>query len=545
MRPVSRQVAFSNGLLNWLDIKHYFERLSKIDSRYSMDYTPEPHRRFDYDAGHYVNEIRQCFRVYFTPAISPEYTGDPVPMFKCLKYEADNRYWFNRINTEMLRKAKLWVDSTYTRGDMGNSLTDALYYKIHPEKVKIKYRDGRLTRGFWSHLDRRMKGMSANNWVTKYMFLQAIRWIKNNVSRDNEEVLRYFHSMVSARFGFGYCWLTNKWSYGNVFQNEMVSGVRRQILNRIRLEDYGYIRSNYQYHTPDEVIIEGECYKRSEVHYEECVSCGTDTLVGNLYHGECYSCLPDDYKIQGYGAKAEDQLEFKARRVKLQRGSDITQYFGIELEYEVPNKQRKAQMYVMEKLLDHAIMKYDGSIRNGFEIVTCPATFDIHKERMGSFLDNLPPEFDRSSSTGMHVHISRRSLTKLGIGKMTEFLNRLDNQTFVRKIAGRNSNNYQKANSDYTIKRSLSTHFDRYNNINLQNSQTIELRIFSTPLTKEDFNVKLEFCKALADYCQPSQQETSLKESTSVKAFMSWLTKMRYDYKNLFNFINKEIPSCV
>lgn len=543
MRPVSRQVAFSNGLLDWLDIKHYFERLSKIDNRYSIDYTSEPHRRFDYNLGNYVNEVRQCFRVYFTPSL--EYTAEPVAMFKCIKYDADNRYWFNRINTDMLRKTGLWVESTYTRGDMGNSLTDALYYKIHPEKVKIKYNDGRLTRGFWSHLDRRMKGMSANNWVTKYMFLQAIRWIKNNATRDNEQVFRYFQSMVSTRHGYGYCWLTNRWAYGNVFQNEIVSGVRRQILARIRLEDYGYIRNSYQYHTPDEVIIDGECYKRSEVHYEECESCGHETLAGNLYHGECYSCLPDDYKVQSYSARAEEQLEFKARRVKLQKGSDITQYFGIELEYEVPTKQRKAQMYVIDKLLDHAIMKYDGSISNGFEIVTCPATFDIHKERMGSFLDNLPPEFSGSSRTGMHVHISRRSLTKLGIGKMTEFLNRLDNQTFVRKIAGRKSNNYQKANSEYTITRSIGRYFDRYNNINLQNPNTIELRIFSTPLTKEDFNIKLEFCKALADYCQPSQQETSLKESTSVKAFMSWLTKMRYDYKNLFNFINKEIPSCV
>ena len=119
MRPVSRRVAFSNGLLDWLDIKHYFERLSKIDNRYSIDYTPEPQRRYNSYTNNVEREVRQCFRVYFTP--SPEYTGEPVAMFKCIKYDADNRYWFNRINTEMLRKTGLWVDSTYTRGDMGNS----------------------------------------------------------------------------------------------------------------------------------------------------------------------------------------------------------------------------------------------------------------------------------------------------------------------------------------------------------------------------------------------------------------------------------------
>jgi hypothetical protein len=149
-------------------------------------------------------------------------------------------------------------------------------------------------------------------------------------------------------------------------------------------------------------------------------------------------------------------------------------------------------------------MKYDGSIGNGFEITTCPATIDIHKERIGSFLDNLPPEFDISNRTGMHIHISKASMSRLGIAKFTEFMNRTDNQTFIRKInqtfirkiAGRQSNTYQHSNERYNMKYGLkNTYFDRYNNVNLNNRDTIEVRIFSTPKTKEDFNIKLEFCK--------------------------------------------------
>ena len=550
MRPISRQVALSNGLLNWLELKHYFEKLNKTDKSFIITYTPEQARRWDWEKQEYKNESRQAFHIKLVPYFVGETIEEGKRAFSCIKYEDTNDFWFRNCVRTQLINLKLWNEGGFTRGEYGNSLVDVLYYKIHPEKLKYKYRDGRLTRGFWNHLTRRMNGFACNSRVTEYLFKYAVRWCKKNVSKNNQTIKEYLESKGLNRGVFwGYCFISKKWFYGrNNLRTETISGKERTIHSSIILSNYGYKKDErfYQWHLPDEIIVDGECYKQNEIVYEECISCGHPTIESNLYDGECYDCLPSDYKIQGYSTRAEELLQFKARRVKLQKGKDLTQYFGIELEYEVPNKTRKAQLYVLKQLFDHCIMKYDGSIGNGFEITTCPATIDIHKERIGSFLDNLPPEFDISSRTGMHIHISKASMSRLGIAKFTEFMNRTDNQTFIRKIAGRQSNTYQHSNERYNMKYGLkNTYFDRYNNVNLNNRDTIEVRIFSTPKTKEDFNIKLEFCKALADYCQPGNQETNLTESTKVKSFVDWLKKVRYDYKNLFNFIQKEIPSCV
>mgnify|MGYP007090463966 FL=1 len=51
----------------------------------------------------------------------------------------------------------------------------------------------------------------------------------------------------------------------------------------------------------------------------------------------------------------------------------------------------------------------------------------------------------------MHVHISRKPLSQLTIGKLIEFLNRLDNKEFIHHIAGRIDNQYARMESDRTI----------------------------------------------------------------------------------------------
>ena len=79
-------------------------------------------------------------------------------------------------------------------------------------------------------------------------------------------------------------------------------------------------------------------------------------------------------KIHNYSTRVEGMLKFKAKKVK-----PSTIYLGCELEYET-NDRSKAQIDVGKLLKGHALMKSDGTIRNGFEIVTCPATMDIHLE---------------------------------------------------------------------------------------------------------------------------------------------------------------------
>jgi hypothetical protein len=209
-------------------------------------------------------------------------------------------------------------------------------------------------------------------------------------------------------------------------------------------------------------------------------------------------------------------------------------YLGCELEYETNNRNR-AQLGVGKLMHGHALMKTDGSIRNGFEIVTCPATLDIHLDIFKKFYDNIPPDLKVANNVGMHVHISRKPLSQLTIGKLIEFLNRLDNKQFIHYIAGRIDNSYAKMNSDRTITflRKNRHGGDRYNALNLNNEKTIEVRLFATPMNYKEFASRLQFVQALVDYCSPAQSNESLKKQTHYQSFMHWLSSRRRMFPEL------------
>ena len=64
---------------------------------------------------------------------------------------------------------------------------------------------------------------------------------------------------------------------------------------------------------------------------------------------------------------------------------------------------------------------------------------------------------------------------------------------------------------------------DRYNALNLNNPNTIEVRLFATPMDYKTFAMRLQFCQALVDYCGPASSSIPLKQQTTYPAFVSWL----------------------
>jgi hypothetical protein len=222
-------------------------------------------------------------------------------------------------------------------------------------------------------------------------------------------------------------------------------------------------------------------------------------------------------------------LKFKATRVR-----PNTVYLGCELEYETNNRNR-AQLGVGKLMHGHALMKSDGSIRNGFEIVTCPATLDIHLQVFKSFFDNLPPDLKIEKNVGMHVHISRKPLSHLTLGKLTEFLNRQDNKQFIAHIAGRIDNNYARMDNGRNVTYPWRNKHggDRYNALNLNNQNTVEVRLFATPMNYKEFASRLQFVQALVDYCMPAQSNESLKKQTHYEAFMHWLSSRKRMFPEL------------
>lgn len=185
------------------------------------------------------------------------------------------------------------------------------------------------------------------------------------------------------------------------------------------------------------------------------------------------------------------------------------------------------------------IIKNDGSLKNGFEICTRPASLDYHKQQWQSFFDNLPINITASDRCGMHVHISKEPLSTLQIGKMLYFINSQDNSSFISNIAGRGANHYSAINYGLKPKHVLPQHqesyFSHYSALNILNPNTVEIRIFKSTLEKSVFFRNLEFCYALVKFTSPG--EANLGDAKSYQAFANFVGKNRKNFPYLVNFL--------
>jgi hypothetical protein len=409
-----------------------------------------------------------------------------------------------------------------------STIIDALYYLVNP--IQFYNKNGTLKKGFWGALRRRLRSNALRpNNTTQQLLNKAVELSCLNNNLTTEAYLEV-HDIPA-------------WSYyRDVLTNEFyVDGTQKRVrlgtqgwVHIHKLTDpieYGY-RFNDRYDiwlTPEQFFHDGNVYNRAEVDIVECRTCGHESVSELTVDGVCHHCLDASYKIHNYSTRVEQMLKFKATRVR-----PNTVYLGCELEYETNNRNR-AQIGVGKLMHGHALMKSDGSIRNGFEIVTCPATLDIHLEIFKKFYDSIPPDLKIEKNVGMHVHVSRKPLSQLTIGKLTEFLNRLDNKQFIAHIAGRIDNNYARMNDERTVTFPWKHRNggDRYNALNLNNSNTVEVRLFATPMNYKEFATRLQFVQALVDYCMPAQSNDSLKKQTHYEAFMHWLSSRRRMFPEL------------
>lgn len=124
-------------------------------------------------------------------------------------------------------------------------------------------------------------------------------------------------------------------------------------------------------------------------------------------------------------------------------------FLGIELEVErkKDTPKRIEHMVAADLGMDYMILKGDGSLDNGFEIVTAPATLRYHLQAWDKFFENSAKHLNSWISTrcGMHIHMTRKAFTPMHLGKLIAFFNNNENRDFITSIAGRSSS-YAKFN---------------------------------------------------------------------------------------------------
>jgi hypothetical protein len=234
-------------------------------------------------------------------------------------------------------------------------------------------------------------------------------------------------------------------------------------------------------------------------------------------------------------------------------------FLGIELEVEARDASRSEGA---DSLASNPLyyLKHDGSLNDGFEVVSHPVSGDWLLENPAAYDDvfALAKRGFRSydtSTCGMHVHMTRKAFKKLHLLKFVTFVK--ENDAFTLRVSQRKykSSMDQWAKTHYEESRydpwrgecvaaSIASHLkhtngatgDRYTAVNLENENTIEVRIFRGTLNPAGFWKNVEFCLALYAFTE----NASLRELTP-ENFMRFVSAYRRRYKHLYAFLVSKI----
>lgn len=273
------------------------------------------------------------------------------------------------------------------------------------------------------------------------------------------------------------------------------------------------------------------CYENSAC---SCDDCGAEHWDGDNHYAFCEGSSDDDSDssaIHAWNYEVLNTLNF------LGQPADKL-WLGVELEVECKSgsgwQRGELADEVAYAMRDFAVLKSDGSLDNGFEIVTAPATIEIHRTEWTSrfygksFIKELR-SWD-AGTCGLHVHISRKPLSKLTQAKIVGFCNIEENRVWMEKLAGRTSH-YAEFKDVEQLGKQWRYQSSRYKVVNLENPDTLEFRIFKGSLRPERLWRALEFVHSLVKFCE----QTSL-EKLQASQYLEWLGKHKKLYPSLAAF---------
>lgn len=253
------------------------------------------------------------------------------------------------------------------------------------------------------------------------------------------------------------------------------------------------IRTNY-------VTLCVGCY---ENHYTSCDECGC--LLHNddaLYDEDndryyCQSCY------NSHRNRAIKSYYYKPDPIFYGSGS---LYMGVELEIDKggeDNANAEKLLDIANRVEEKIYCKHDGSLHDGFEILSHPMTLEYHETMNWKELFDKAIEMDyrshNTSTCGLHIHVNRSAFgdsfyeQEEKIARVVHFVELHWNE--LLKFSRRTEDSINHWASRYGIMTTAKETYDnakkkhtgRYVAVNLENVNTIEFRLFRGSLRYETF----------------------------------------------------------
>ena len=261
----------------------------------------------------------------------------------------------------------------------------------------------------------------------------------------------------------------------------------------------------------------------------------------------------------------------------------IPMHAGIEIEIETSDEDDNSDVaYALaESARGYAKFEEDGSLDNGFEIITGYTGLDTHEKRLKELCAALAGQNVRSASThtcGLHVHIDRAGLDPFHAGKLLAFMHAPKQRNLIESVARRYDGHYahvneykaskitheeiqysmlkrkemkqlNKANKSSSYPMPIVRGNNRYEVVNLTNENTIEFRCFKGSISLVTIMASIEFSRMVwfftqfasikqlntANFCAFIQQPQYAYETRYLRHYLG--TRSRFAFKHLFEHV--------
>lgn len=246
---------------------------------------------------------------------------------------------------------------------------------------------------------------------------------------------------------------------------------------------------------------------RCEDKYAKCDECGNFHAKNEMWY------LDGKYICRDCGAGCLEGIEpYSHKPTPIFYGDSGGVYMGVELEIdkggEVDENANAIRRIANKKGAVRLYTKHDGSIDEGFEIVSHPMTLEYHKETMPwkeilNKAKSMGYMSHKTKTCGLHIHVGRAGLGEedATIGRIVYFFENFWNE--LVKFSRRSSESLDRWAARYLTKsnRVRKTYDDakdkagglgRYVAVNLSNEDTVEFRMFRGTLKYNTFIATLE-----------------------------------------------------
>jgi len=334
-----------------------------------------------------------------------------------------------------------------------------------------------------------------------------------------------------------------------------------------------YSYSNMVLHVTKMMPHRVMCKRCAKSQIIKCKRCNNDTakirLVRTLWKGDlhwlCPQCKEDLVIIKRY----DYTIKPKFTVIKHEPVKKNNLYYGteVEVEYPVNSTEETPISEIGQQVLDwwgnnEIYLKRDGSLENGFEVVTHPFSWSYYKKNVNKWSDflmymqtiGLTADYPRDedpnnrSTCGLHIHMSKDAFTYMHLYKFVDFFYKRSSRFLIHNIAQRDSIHFARFNrQDYErlvklSKEKKNVSSSRYSAINLMGgcgldygnhpAKTVEARVFKATLEPFIFHKNFEFLNSLYEFTA-----THTPKEMRVKAYLEYLFNKKKTYKLLYNFI--------